>query len=49
MAAEDASWELLQEVQDLYPEFQLMDEMFLQAGRDVMTDVHYSRRRPISG
>jgi hypothetical protein len=49
MTAEDATWEPLWEFQDLYPEFQLEDELFLQAGRDVMTSVRYSRRRPISG
>jgi hypothetical protein len=30
--------------QDLYPEFQLEDELFAQAGRDVMTGVQYTRR-----
>jgi len=32
-----------------FPDFQLEDELFAQAGRDVMTGVQYTRRRPISG
>jgi len=41
---------VLQEFRDLYPDFQLEDELFAEAGRDVMTGIQYSRRRqPISG
>jgi hypothetical protein len=29
----------------LYPDFQLEDELFAQAGRDVMTGISYKRRR----
>jgi hypothetical protein len=28
---------------DLYLDFQLEDELFTQAGRDVMTDISYKR------
>jgi hypothetical protein len=31
--------------QRLYPNFQLEDELFSQARRDVMTDTCYKRRR----
>jgi hypothetical protein len=30
-------------------DIQLEDELFAQAGRDVMTGLHYSRKRPTSG
>jgi hypothetical protein len=50
LPAEDATWEPLQEFREQFPDFQLEDELFQQAGRDVMTGVAYSRRRrPISG
>jgi transcriptional regulator GlxA family with amidase domain len=49
MPEDEATWEPLQEFQDLYPDFQLEDELFLQAGRDVMTGVQYTRRRRTSG
>jgi transcriptional regulator GlxA family with amidase domain len=39
MAVEEATWERLQEFQDLYPDFQLEDELFVEAGRDVMDGV----------
>ena len=46
---DDATWETLDEFRDHFPDFQLEDELFTQAGRDVMTGVTYTRRRPISG
>jgi hypothetical protein len=46
---EDATWESVDEFRTLYPDFQLEDELFAQVGRDVMTGIHYTRRRPISG
>ena len=49
LSPEEATWELSEEFQDLYPNFQLEDELFAQAGRDVMTGVQYTRRRPIGG
>ena len=49
MTEEDATWEPLQEFQDLYPDFQLEDKLFLQVGRDVMTGVQYIRRRRTGG
>jgi hypothetical protein len=44
-----ATWELLDEFREAYPAFQLEDEQFSQAGRDVMNDVSYKRRRASSG
>jgi len=49
LAEDDATWEPLQHFKDLYPDVQLEDELFAGAGRDVMTGLQYSRRRPISG
>jgi transcriptional regulator GlxA family with amidase domain len=46
---EDATWESLPEFHEHFPDFQLEDELFVQAGRDVMTGIKYARRRPISG
>jgi hypothetical protein len=43
LPTDDATWELLQEFQDLYPDVQLEDELFEEAGRDVMTSVTYRR------
>jgi len=49
LSADDATWELLEEFRQRYPDFQLEDELFAQAGRDVMTGVSYQRKKPISG
>ena len=46
---EDATWESVDKFRTLYPDFQLEDELFAEAGRDVMTGIQYTRRRPISG
>jgi transcriptional regulator GlxA family with amidase domain len=49
LSVEDATWEQLDEFRQQFPDIQLEDELFAQAGRDVMTALHYSRKRPTSG
>jgi hypothetical protein len=43
---EEVTWVALTEFRRQYPNFQLEDELFVQAGRDVMTSVVYHRRKP---
>jgi hypothetical protein len=45
---EDATWEQLEEFRGHYPDFQLEDELFVQVGKDVMTDCTI-RRHPRRG
>ncbi|WVZ77751.1 hypothetical protein U9M48_025578 [Paspalum notatum var. saurae] len=49
MHEDDATWEVLEDFQARYPSFQLEDELFQKAGRDVMTGVQYQRRDKLSG
>ena len=49
LPVEDATWEQLEEFRQHFPDFQLEDELFVQAGRDVMTGITYSRKKPNSG
>jgi transposase InsO family protein len=44
LPADDATWEPLAKFKEQFPEVQLEDELFEEAGRDVMTGVHYERR-----
>ena len=39
----------LDEFREHFPDFQLEDELFAQAGRDVMIGIPYAKRRPNSG
>jgi hypothetical protein len=49
LSVEDATWKKLDEFRQQFPDIQLEDKLFAQVGRDVMTGLHYSRRRPTSG
>jgi hypothetical protein len=46
---EDATSEQLEEFRQQFPEFQLEDKLLAHAGRDVMTGLTYSRKRPSRG
>jgi hypothetical protein len=46
---EDATWEQLEKFHGHYLDFQLEDELFAQAGRDVMTGLTFGWRRVIRG
>ena len=46
LPAEEATCEQRDVFRQHYPDFQLEDELFAQAGRDVMTGLAYNRRRP---
>jgi hypothetical protein len=43
--AAESSWEDAKLFKEVYPEFQLEDDLILQAGRDVMIGKTYTRRR----
>ncbi|XP_071683751.1 uncharacterized protein [Lolium perenne] len=47
LSEEEATWEPREEFQQHYPDYQLEDELFAQAGRNVMTGLVYRRRGPI--
>jgi hypothetical protein len=47
LAADEATWEPMEDFKTLYPDVQLEDELFAEGGRDVMTGITYKRR--ISG
>jgi hypothetical protein len=44
LSADEATWEPLAEFKENFPEVQLADELFEEAGRDVMTGIPYQRR-----
>jgi transcriptional regulator GlxA family with amidase domain len=46
MSVEEATWETLQAFRDLYPDVQLKDELFDEAGRDVMAGALMARMAP---
>ena len=45
LPSDESTWEPLQDFKDRYPDVQLEDELFEEAGRDVMTGIQYVRRR----
>ncbi|KAK1661786.1 hypothetical protein QYE76_049945 [Lolium multiflorum] len=49
LPVEEATWEQRDDFSLHYPDYQLEDELFAQAGRDVMTGLTYSRRGPNPG
>jgi hypothetical protein len=49
LPVEDATWDKLDEFRQQFPDIQLEDKLFAQAVRDVMTGLHYSRKKPTSG
>ena len=46
--ATETSWVTLAEFRELFPKFQLEDELLIQEGRDVMVGLQYSRRKKIA-
>lgn len=46
---EETTWEKRDEFSQHYPDYQLKDELFAHAGRDVMTSIGYVRRGPNRG
>uniref|UniRef100_A0ACD5VT66 Uncharacterized protein n=1 Tax=Avena sativa TaxID=4498 RepID=A0ACD5VT66_AVESA len=49
LPVDDATWEIFDEFRQQFPDIQLEDELFVEAGRDVMTGLTYNRRKPASG
>jgi hypothetical protein len=45
LSVAEVTWIDLAEFQQLYPSFQLEDELLVEEGRDVMLGKQYSRRR----
>jgi len=49
LPVDDATWEKLDEFRQQFPDVQLEDELFVEAGRDVMTGLQYARKKPNRG
>jgi hypothetical protein len=49
LSVEDATWEKLDEFSQQFSDIQLEDKLFAQVGRNIMTGLHYNRKRPTSG